>query len=71
MSRDIKQIDGTIIEVSPEELRRIARAERNIQANCKTLNDLIALAKRTGKSKYWAHHIWRARQDKMEGKAAI
>jgi superfamily II DNA or RNA helicase len=60
----IDQRDETLIEVSKEEMRQVAKAERQIQGRSETLEDLLALAARTGKKPQWAHFVWRAREAK-------
>lgn len=64
MSRMVDEVDGHLIEVSPEQLRLAAKQERQVQGRSETLADLIELAKRTGKNPRWAHHVWQARQRK-------
>ena len=64
MSRMVDEVDGHLIEVSPEQLRLAAKQERQVQGRAETLADLIELAKRTGKNPRWAHHVWQARQRK-------
>lgn len=64
MSRMVDEVDGHLIEVSPEALRLAAKQERQVQGRAETLADLVELAKRTGKNPRWAQHVWQARQRK-------
>lgn len=56
---DIEQRDGDLIEVSPDEMRRIAKAERQVQGQARTLAELMELAKRKGykNPQFWAKKV--------------
>lgn len=58
---ELKVIEGDLVEVDPEELRRMRNQER---AKAQTLEDLQALAAQRGYSPGWAHHVWQARQNR-------
>ena len=64
MSRSVEEVDGDLIEVTREQMKAIAKSERQVQGRSETLADLIELAKRTGKNPRWAQHVWQARQKK-------
>jgi superfamily II DNA or RNA helicase len=61
VARELKVVDGDLVEVDAEELRRIRSQER---AQAQTLEDLQALAAQRGYSPGWAHHVWKARQNR-------
>lgn len=63
---ELKVIDGDLVEVDPEELRRMRNQER---AKAQTLEDLQELAARRGYSPGWAHHVWQARQNRYGRRA--
>ena len=62
-AREIEEVAGTLEQVDPMEIRRIAKAA---QAKAKSLDDLIALGRARGyKNPYgWASFVWKARQGK-------
>jgi len=72
MERTIDVIAGTLEQIQDEKIFRREQeqqeAERNRivarkdQGMSKSLDDLRALAKRTGKKPGWAHHVWKSRQ---------
>lgn len=62
--RTLKEVEGTMIELNPDHLRMIQRAERKVQGGAETLAELRELARRTGKNPRWADHVWNARQAK-------
>lgn len=60
----VEQRDETLVEVSKEELKAVAKGERQLQGRTDTLEGLLELAARTGRKPQWAHHVFRAREAK-------
>jgi len=62
--REINHVDGELVEVDYEKLRKEKRA---IQGQCQTKEDLIAEGIKRGYKcpRLWAQHIWNARQRKL------
>lgn len=63
-SRIVETVEGDLVEVTREEMKHIAKQERQIQGKAQTLEDLQELARRTGKKPAWARMVWQARQSK-------
>ena len=59
--REIAQVDGTLVEVRPDDRRLQAKRE---QAACRTLDDLKALAAARGYRAAWAEKVWAARSSR-------
>lgn len=64
VAREVEHIDGELMEITAAQQRRQAAYE---QAKAQTLEELIALAKRTGKNPRWAYHVYNARRAKNAG----
>jgi superfamily II DNA or RNA helicase len=67
--RELKQVDGVLVELDKEALKRKKEAE-NLQQKkeiwgAKNLDDLITIEKSRGYKKGWAEHIWTARISKQ------
>lgn len=62
--REIDEVDGDLIEVNPEELRKKRMSE---QGKCESLEDLVALGKSRGyKRPYlWGRYVWNYRKARM------
>ncbi len=60
-ARHIEQVDGSLVEIKPDDRRLQAKRE---QAACKTLDDLRELAAARGYKPGWANAVWNHRQDK-------
>ena len=58
-ARQVEQVDGDLTEVRPDDRRLVAKRE---QAQCRTLEDLKALAVARGYRLAWAEKVWEARQ---------
>lgn len=57
--REVAQVEGELAEVDVAQLRRSRGFE---EAQCRSLDDLQALARKRGYAPGWAHHRWTARQ---------
>jgi hypothetical protein len=64
-SRTVEEVDGELAEVT-ERARKVA--VRQEQGRAQTLDQLLAVAARTGKKPGWARHIFEARQKKAAGR---
>ena len=64
MSRMVEEREGELVELDREAAERARVAARVEQGRSETLEELLALAARTGKRPNWAHHVWRAREAK-------
>jgi len=62
-SREVEEVDGTLEQVDPAEVRRAMKRE---QARAKSLEDLVKIGKERGyKNPHaWARFVWQARQAK-------
>jgi len=67
VQRSIAQVDGELAEVDADAARKAAREE---QGRAQSLEDLLAVAARTGKKPGWARHVFEARQKKDAERAA-
>lgn len=65
--REIEVVEGELAEIDVVALRRERMRE---QGRAQTLEDLLELAARTGKKPGWAHHVYRARQEKLNRSVA-
>jgi len=63
-SRTVEEVEGELAEVT-ERARKVAA--RQEQGRAQTLDDLLAVAARTGKKPGWARHVYEARQRKRAG----
>ena len=63
-SRTVEEVEGELAEMT-ERNRKVA--VRQEQGRAQTLDDLLAVAARTGKKPGWARRVWIARQDKRAG----
>jgi superfamily II DNA or RNA helicase len=63
--REVEQVDGDLVEVDPDEIRK--KNERKIQGRARTFAELVELGKQRGyKKPYgWAKYIFNARQAKQ------
>lgn len=57
--REVEHVEGDLAEVDVSALRRARGFE---EAQCRTLDDLQALARKRGYAPGWAHHRWQAKQ---------
>lgn len=62
--RMLETQEGELIEVTREELKGIAKQERQVQGRAQTLTDLKELEKRKGYKKGWAENVYKARMRK-------
>lgn len=62
--RDIKQVEGELIQVTKEMAAQLSKAKRQEVGMAKSLEDLQRIAAERGYSKHWAKHIWEARNKK-------
>lgn len=65
VSREIEHVDGDLVEIDVEAMRREKKRE---QANCQTLEELIELGRRRNYKNpaAWARHYFHARQSKQQ-----
>ncbi len=65
-AKEIKVADGELVEVTPDERRRIRAQQLREQEACKTLGELVALGQRRGYKtpQQWAFKVWSARMRK-------
>lgn len=63
-SRMVDEVDGDLMEIDKEAADRARKAARHEQGRTDTLEGLLDLARRTGKSPGWARHVWNARMAK-------
>lgn len=63
-SRMVDEVEGELRELDPDAMERARKAARMEQGRSETLDELLALAARTGKKPAWAHHVWKAREAK-------
>jgi hypothetical protein len=53
--REIKQVEGTLVEISPAERKAAQVARKREEWQCKTLEDFVELGKARG---YQYPHAW-------------
>lgn len=56
-AREITQVDGSLMEMNPEELRALRANQRDFYQYCKTLEEWKALARKLGYHSGWAWHM--------------
>lgn len=66
-AREVEEVEGTLEQVDPEEVRRIQKRE---QAKAKSLDELKAIAKKRGYHHKWAEYVYAARQKSGRRSAA-
>ena len=61
--RELQHVDGELVEVSADQLRRETRRE---QGEARTVEDLVQIGKRRGMKNptAWARHVMAARQNR-------
>ena len=59
--RKVALQEGELVQITAQ-IAAAKKQQRMEQGRAETLNDLIALAKRTGRKEAWAHYVWKARQ---------
>ena len=66
--KPMKQVDGALVEMTPEMEARIAeqKSKRREQGHAQSLEDLLELAKIRGHKPSWAHHVFNARRAKSQ-----
>jgi superfamily II DNA or RNA helicase len=69
--RALEEVDGELQEIDPAVIMARRAAMRREQGQAETLQDLLAIAKQRGYKPGWAHHIYRTRQRKRQGRAAV
>lgn len=65
--KELEQVNGHLVRVDPEELRRIKKKERQEQGMAKTLDELLEIEKKRGYKKGWARNVFKSKQKKMRG----
>jgi len=65
---DVEYMEGELEKVTAENVRKDLRRE---QGKARTLQELMALAARTGRSKAWARFVWRSRVDRRQGSVGV
>lgn len=59
--RQVKQVEGELQQVTPEQAARIAKEKRRQVGSAKSLEQLLAIERERGYKSGWAEHVYRAR----------
>jgi len=71
LQREIKQVEGNLVEVTPEQAEAMRKQKRREVGKASTLDDLQKIAKQRGYKPQWAQHVWRARMKKRKQREFI
>lgn len=66
-SRVLDQVEGELVEVTREQLAKVARAERQVQGRAQTFEGLLELERRKGNKRGWADRVWIGRGNSRHG----
>jgi DNA repair protein RadD len=63
-SRDIKQVDGNLVEITREQMDQVRWQRRREIGMAQSLEELVQIGKQRGYHPFWADRIWNARKMK-------